>query len=37
MPYSRAYELMMRYNGEGRLGRRRYGVLFGNRAIRLAA
>ncbi len=37
MPYGRAYELMMRCNGEGRLGRRRYGVLFGNRAVRLAA
>jgi L-ascorbate metabolism protein UlaG (beta-lactamase superfamily) len=34
MPFSRAYELLERYRAEGRLGDRRYAVLFGNRVVR---
>lgn len=34
-PYSLAYDWLARYRKNGLLGTRRYGVLFGNRAIRL--
>lgn len=34
LPYSHAYDVFERYRDEGRLGDRRYAVLFGNRVVR---
>lgn len=35
LPYMEAYEHLARYAAAGRLGRRRYAVLFGNRVVRV--
>ncbi|MEK8022909.1 MAG: hypothetical protein AAB229_03790 [Candidatus Hydrogenedentota bacterium] len=35
LPYGHTYDVFERYRAEGRLGSRRYAVLFGNRIVRL--